>query len=201
VDADGLEIDWENGRPTPAEIEGIETFIDTFNEVTQDSGEVLTLDLAVGNRYLQELSRRAAADWLPNGDIDYVNAMVPRGEPGTDQWQEHVDGKLNYEPPILPKAPAQIVVSLWLTDGRQPNANCIDFEASSQLARSSYVQTVQPNGAGLTWGFLGYMFWAAECPSTRNVCTTPPNGCEAGMGAGSSYFDIQALDFDALRRE
>lgn len=41
-------------------------------------------------------------------EIDYINAMVPRGDPSTDQWQEHVDGKPNYNPPILPKAPARL---------------------------------------------------------------------------------------------
>jgi len=185
--ADGLEIDWENGTPDVDELAGIETFIDTYNA---NSNTLLTLDLAVGTRYLQELSRRAAADWLPNGKIDYINAMVPRGEPSTDQWQEHVNGKANYNPPILPKAPAKIVVSLWLTNSNRPNDNCVDFASSSQLEKADYVQTVQPNGAGSTPGFLGYMFWAAECPSTRNVCTTPPNMCEDGMGAGASYFDI-----------
>ena len=196
--ADGLEIDWENGRPNDAELEGIEIFIDTYNDL---SDAVLTLDLAVGSRYLQELSRRAAADWLPNGKILYINAMVPRGEPSTDQWQEHVDGKLNYAPPILPKAPAKIAVSLWLTDGRNPNPNCVRFADSSQLAKAGYVQTVQPNGAGVTPGFLGYMFWAAECPSSRNVCTTPPNGCEGGLGVGYAPFDVKPLYFDALREQ
>ena len=200
--ADGLEIDWENGTPNEAELLGIETFIDTYNYHTAESGEVLTLDLAVGSRYLQELSRRAAADWLPNGKIDYINAMIARGEPSTDQWQEHVDGKSNYNPPILPKAPARIAVSLWLTDGRTPNDNCVNFDASSQLGKSNYVQTVQPNGAGTTHGLPGYMFWAAECPSTRNVCTTPPNGCEGGMGASAEHFSIPIpLDFGSLRTD
>jgi len=212
--ADGLEIDWENGTPSEAELAGMEAFIDTYNLLTDNPpeddpyglpGAVLTLDLAVGSRYLQELSRRAAADWLPNHKIEYINAMVPRGEPSTDQWQEHVDGKSNYSPPILPKAPAKIVVSLWLTDGRRPNPNCVDFSKSSQLAKAGYVQNVQPNGAGSTHGFLGYMFWAAECPSSRNVCTTPPNGCEDGMGKGAAYFYIQPLDepldFSTLRED
>ena len=136
------------------------------------------------------------------GAIDYGNAMVPRGEPSTDQWQEHVDGKPNYNPPILPKAPARVAVSLWLTDGRRANANCVDFANSSQAAKAGYVQTVAPNGAGTTPGFLGYMFWAAECPSARNVCTTPPNSCEGGMGAGAEAFDIPLpLDFSKLRAE
>ena len=196
--ADGLEIDWENGTPDANELAGIETFIATYNA---NSGTLLTLDLAVGDRYLQELSRRAAADWLPNGKIDYINAMVPRGEPSTDQWQEHVDGKANYNPPILPKAPAKIVVSLWLTDGRQPNPNCDDFTSSSQLEKAEYVQTVQPNGAGTTPGFLGYMFWAAGRPSTRNVSTIPPDPtCEYGMGVGATHFDIP-IPIGELRTE
>ena len=207
--ADGLEIDWENGTPDDNELAGIETFIYTYNTL---SDTLLTLDLAVGDRYLQELSRRAAAEytdpadpdapggWLRNGEIDYINAMVPRGEPSTDQWQEHVDGKANYNPPILPKDPAKVVVSLWLTDGRQPNDNCVDFCSSSQYEKAEYVQTVQPNGAGSSPGFLGYMFWAAGCPSTRNVCTTPPNTCEGGMGAGASYFNIP-LPIGTLRAD
>jgi len=202
LDADGLEIDWENGTPNEAELAGIEKFITNYNSLTELTGEVLTLDLAVGTRYLQELSRRAAADWLPNGKINYVNAMVARGDPSIDQWQEHIDGKSNYNPPILPKPPAKVAVSLWLTDGRRPNANCVDFQASSQLEKAGYVQNVLPNGAGTTHGLLGYMFWAAECPSTRNVCTTPPNSCENGMGHSATHFNIPIpLDFDALRTD
>ncbi|MDH3923744.1 MAG: hypothetical protein OET41_03975 [Xanthomonadales bacterium] len=199
LEADGLEIDWENGTPSEVELNGIEVFIETYNGLAPRA--VLTLDLAVGSRYLQELSRRAAKDWLPSGKIDYINAMVPRGDPSTDQWQEHVDGKPNYNPPILPKAPAKVAVSLWLTNGRKPNPNCVQFSRSSQLAKADYVRTVQPNGAGSTPGFLGYMFWAAECPSTRNVCTTPPNGCANGMGVGATEFKIQPLNFETLRTE
>ena len=199
LNADGFEIDYENGTPSDAQMAGLEIFIDTFNSM---SDVVLTMDLAVGSRYLQELSRRAAADWLPSGRIDYINAMVPRGEPTTDQWQEHVDGKSNYNPPILPKPPAKIAVSLWLTNSRRPNDNCIDFSASSQLEKADYVQKVQPNGAGSTHGFLGYMFWAAECPSSRNVCTTMPNTCEGGMGAGAAHFAIPIpLDLAGLRQD
>jgi hypothetical protein len=200
LEVNGLEIDWENGTPDDAEKAGMEIFIDTYRQILPNA--VLTLDLAVGSRYLQHLSRRAAEDWLPSGKIDYINAMVPRGEPDTDQWQEHVDGKSNYNPPIPPKPPAKIAVSMWLTDSRRSNANCVDFNASTQLDRSDYAQTVLPNGAGVTPGFLGYMFWAAECPSTRNVCTTPPNGCLGGMGVGATHFDIpMPLEFGNLRLE
>ncbi len=199
--SDGMEIDWENGTPDSLEMAGIEAFIARYN--TRRSGipdHFLTLDLAVGNRYLQELSRRAAADWLPNGKIDYINAMVARGEPSTDQWQEHVDGKSNYNPPILPKAPAKIAVSLWLTDGRRPNENCVDYGRSSMKAKREYVETVAPSTGIGTPGFLGFMFWAAECPSTRNVCTTPPNSCEKGLGIAADTMQ-QFIPIAPLRSE
>jgi hypothetical protein len=47
---------------------------------------------------------------------------------------------------------------------------------------------------------LGYMFWAAEKPSTRNITTAPPNSCENGMGTGASYFDIP-IPMPALRQQ
>lgn len=197
----GLEIDWENGTPDDLELVGIEAFIDQYNTRRAGLAEhFLTLDLAVGNRYLQELSRRAAADWLPNEKIDYINAMVARGDPSIDQWQEHVDGKSNYDPPILPKAPAKIAVSLWLTDGRRANKNCIDYERSSMKEKTSYAQTVVPSGAGTTPGFLGFMFWAAECPSSRNVCTTPPNSCEEGLGVAANGME-QFIPIAPLRSD
>jgi hypothetical protein len=89
---------------------------------------------------------------------------------------------------------------MWLTDGNQANENCVDFATSTQLAKADFMQNVPPNGAGSTSGFLGYMFWAAECPSTRNVCTTPPNSCEGGMGVGSAYFDIP-IPIGTLRQD
>ena len=62
-----------------------------------------------------------------------------------------------------------------------------------------YQAKAYENGAGQTHGLLGYMLWAAECPSSRNICTTLDNDCKDGMGAGATYFDIQPLDFSALR--
>src|SRR6266540_2576855 len=59
-----------------------------------------------------------------------------------------------------------------------------------QNSTGSWVQTVAPNGAGTTPGVLGYMFWAAERPSTRGVTTQPPNTCEGGVGAGATAYGI-----------
>jgi len=57
-----------------------------------------------------------------------------------------------------------------------------------------------PNGAGVTNGMLGFMFWAAEKPSTRGVGTQPPNTCEGGMGVGAKTFAIPS-PWSALRQQ
>ena len=75
---DGAEIDYENGDPGPIHLSGLEAFIDEYRRVDNYTS-VLTLDLAVGNRYLTEFSRRASkhgTGWLATGKLNYVNAMV-----------------------------------------------------------------------------------------------------------------------------
>jgi len=138
----------------------------------------------------------ATRDWLPGPVplLDYANAMVTARRPNsastvTGHWQEHVDGKPQYDPPIPPLAPARFTGSLWLA-GRSPLPECVDFASSYQNLTSDFVQTVQPNGAGETPGMLGFMFWAAGCQGTRTDCTWPPNGCEGGMGVAARAFDI-----------
>ena len=69
-----------------------------------------------------------------------------------------------------------------------------------QSTAQSFVEGVLPNGAGVTPGMLGYMFWAAERPSTRGVGTVPPNTCEGGVGAGATAFNVQ-IPMPALRQQ
>ena len=69
-------------------------------------------------------------------------------------------------------------------------SECTDFSNSLENATGSFVQTVEPHGAGKTKGMLGYMFWAAECPGSRAACTTPPNTCEGGVGVGAKVYKI-----------
>src|SRR6185436_10728462 len=136
--------------------------------------------------------------------LDYANAMVPNKQPSNASgaqvnWQEHVDGKPQYSPPIPPLAPAKFTGSLWLV-GNHPLAECATFSSSLQNAAGNYVQTVAPNGAGTTPGMLGYMFWAAECEGTRSTCTTPPYTCENGVGAGAAFYNIP-IPMPALRQQ
>ena len=81
-------------------------------------------------------------------------------------------------------------------------ANCNNFASSEQKAHANYVQTVAPNGAGVTKGMLGFMFWAAEYPSSRRSysATVPPNTCEGGMGVAATAFDIP-IPMQPLRQE
>lgn len=205
----GIEIDYEEANAP--DLDGLQAFIDAYRSVHPydatgaNHAARLTIDLAVGNRYLQGLSRKASADWLQPAApvLDYANAMVPgQGQPTTDQWQEHIDGKPQYNPPIPPKAPARFTGAIWLTRRKNPIAECLNFAASTQQSHAPYVQSAAPNpsGPGVTSGMLGMMFWAAECPSTRNACTTPPNTCEGGVGAAAATFDIP-VPMPPLRQE
>ena len=196
----GIEIDYEQGNNP--NLAGMQKFIDAYrSQLPYDAAGVnqaarLTIDLAAGDRWLIDLCRKASADWLntTNPVLDYANAMVSsrpsRGASGAESgWQEHIDGKSNYSPPIPPLAPAKLAGSLWLVS-RQPLSECVDFSTSVQRQAGDYVQGVAPHGAGSTSGMLGYMFWAAECQGTRTVCTAPPNTCDGGIGVGAAYFNI-----------
>jgi len=205
----GIEIDYENS--SSPNLTGLQAFIDAYrSQAPYDATGAnpaarLTIDVAAGDRYLIALDRYATANWLTttNPVLDYANAMVPNKQPSASaaesNWLEHVDGKPNYSPPILPLAPAKFTGSLYLTDGTRPIPECTNFATSLQNATSSWVQSVQPV-VGTTPGMLGFMFWAAERPSTRNVATTPPNTCEGGMGVAAATFTI-LIPMTALRQQ
>jgi len=210
----GIEIDYEENRNP--NLEGLQDFIDAYRSVHpydktgENPAARLTIDLAAGDRWLIALTERATSEWLKTDDnpvLDYANAMVtPRQSSADDviaNWQEHIDGKPQYDPPIPPLAPAKLTGSLWLT-GRKPAPECVDFNKSLQYpsATGNYVQTVTPNGAGTTSGMLGYMFWAAECEGTRTDCTTPyyNNTCEGGMGEAAAFYNIP-IPMQPLRPE
>jgi hypothetical protein len=197
----GIEIDYEEN--TTPNLDALATFISTYRarQPYDASGANpaarLTIDLGAGDRYLIGIAQRATSDWLnpANPVLDYANAMVPNRQPSgasdaITNWQEHVDGKPRYSPPIGPLAPAKFTGALYLETGRKAIPECNSFGGSLESSTGSYVQTVAPNGAGVTAGMLGYMFWASECPSTTRVCTTPPNACQGGVGAGAAAYGI-----------
>jgi hypothetical protein len=199
----GMEIDYENS--SSPNLTGLQAFIDAYRSqepydaTGNNPAARLTIDLGAGDRWLISLATKATADWLTttNPVLDYANAMVPSKQPTSAtsaeaNWQEHIDGKTQYSPPILPLAPAKFTGSLYIssTRGSLP-PECLQFSGSLIATTGSYVQSVAPHGAGTTNGMLGYMFWAAECPSTRGTCTIPPNTCEGGVGVGGKTYSIQ----------
>lgn len=206
----GIEIDYEeNSSPN---LTGLQAFINAYRgQLPYDASGAnpaarLTIDVAAGDRWLIDLDRKATADWLRTNlpVLDYANAMVPSRQPSSatdaqSNWQEHVDGKSTYSPPIPPLAPAKFTGSLFIAEGSKVRPECTNFASSLQKSTGTYVQGVAPNGAGTTAGMLGYMFWAAERPSTRGVTTTPPNTCEGGVGAGATAYSIP-LPMPALRQ-
>jgi hypothetical protein len=207
----GIEIDYEeNMNPN---IAGLQAFIDAYRSVHpydatgNDPTARLTIDLAAGDRWLIPLTTKATTDWLKTiGPVlDYANAMVPSRQPTSASdaivnWQEHVDGKPQYDPPIPPLAPAKFTGSLYLVQGTKILPECNNFSASLQNSTGTFVRSVSPNGAGTTSGMLGYMFWAAECQGTRTPCTVPPNTCEGGVGVGATTYTIP-IPMPALRQQ
>jgi hypothetical protein len=197
----GIEIDYEEN--TNPNLEGLQDFINAYRLIHpyNATGTVhesrLTIDVAPGDRYLIDINRKATADWLTSSTsdpplLDYANAMVAArpyksGNEATGWWQEHVDGKSNFAPPVLPLPPAKFTGALYLTS-RSGLDECVNYASSITSQVKEFVETVQPNGAGTTNGMLGVMFWAAGCPSTRKLCTFPSddNTCEGGVGVASN---------------
>ena len=197
----GFEIDYEEN--TNPNLTGLQAFINAYRSVLpydasgNNHAARLTIDLAAGDRWLIALTRKATLDWLNTTTpvLDYANAMVPSRQPNSassaqQDWQEHVDGKPQFAPPIVPLAPAKFTGALYIVTGSRAAPECTSFSTSLINSTGAYVQTVSPNGAGTTNGMLGYMFWAAECPATRRVCTVPPNSCEGGVGVGADTYGI-----------
>jgi hypothetical protein len=148
----------------------------------------LTIDLAAGDQYLIALCRKATSDWLTgsNPSLDFANATVPNGQPAASDvetnWQQHANGKANYNPPILPLAPARFTGAVRLVLRAVPQPECNNFSASLQNATGVFAQTMAPNGSGATPGMIGYMFWGAEAQA--------PASCEGGVGVGAKNYNI-----------
>ena len=196
----GIEIDYENSNSP--NLTGLQAFVDAYRAAHPydasgaDPTARLTIDVAAGDRWLIGIDQYATANWLTTAKpvLDYANAMVPSKQPSASSavanWQEHLDGKPTYNPAIPPLAPAKFTGGLYIAEGSQVRPECTNFANSVQKATGSWVQSAAPNGAGTTSGLLGFMFWAAEKPSTRGVTTAPPNSCEGGVGAGATAFSV-----------
>jgi len=207
----GIEIDYENS--SSPNLTGLQAFVNAYrSQLPYDATGAnpaarLTIDLGAGDRFLTAISRYATTNWLntSNPVLDYANAMVPNKQPSSassaeGNWLEHINGEPQFAPPVPPLAPAKFTGSLYIVTGHNPAPECTMFSSSLENSTGNFVQTVAPNGAGTTNGMLGYMFWAAECPSTRNVCTTPPNTCQGGVGAGATTYNI-SIPMTALRQQ
>jgi hypothetical protein len=205
----GIEIDYEqNSSP---DLAGLQSFINAYRSVHKydSSGENhaarLTIDLAAGDRWLIAICRHATENWLLTDKpvLDYANAMVPARQPSASgaiaNWDEHIDGKPQYGPPIPPLAPCKFTGALYI-NGSKPIAECVNFSTSIQFLNREYVTRVMSPIEGASPGMLGYMFWAAECPSTRSLCTTGNNTCQGGVGEGAKFFNIP-IPMPALRQQ
>src|SRR5947209_2065757 len=160
----GIEIDYEEN--TSPNLTGLQAFIDAYrSQLPYDATGAshaarLTIDLASGDRWLIALCRKATSDWLNTTApvLDYANAMVPNRQPSgaadaESNWQEHIDGKPQFSPPIISLAAAKFTGSLYIVTGSKPAPECVNFNNSLQKSTGGYVQTVQTK-AGTKNGML-----------------------------------------------
>ena len=171
----GIEIDYEEN--TTPNLTGLQSFITAYrSQLPYDATGAnpaarLTIDVGAGDRFLIDLDRKATSDWLntSNPVLDYANALVPSKQPPSassaeGNWQEHVDGKSNFAPPIGPLAPAKFTGSLYITSGHNPLPECTTFSSSLEDSTGTYVQTVAPNGAGTTLRHAGLHVLGSRMP-------------------------------------
>jgi hypothetical protein len=72
-------------------------------------------------------------------------------------------------------------------------------EVAQTLGVGIEIDYEESRRAGHNPGLLGYMFWAAERPSTRGIGTVPPNTCENGVGTGATALNVP-IPMPALRQ-
>jgi hypothetical protein len=190
----GIEIDYEND-PSP-NLTALQQFITAYRLILPydptgaNPAAHLTIDLAAGDQYLIALCRKATSDWLTaaNPALDWANATVPNGQPdATDaetNWQQHDDGKPDYNPPILPLPPARFTTAVRLLLGNVTEPECNNYSQSLQNTTGVWGQILAPYGAGVTPGMLGYMFWGAGAEAQA------PATCENGVGTGARNYNI-----------
>jgi len=198
----GIEIDYEND--TNPNLDGMQAFINAYRAILpydatgSNPAARLTIDLAAGDRSLNNLNRQAVTTWLRTDTpvLDYANATVPNGQPATADaeanWQEHVIGRTNVNPPIPPLAPAKVTVAVRVVLGSTPEPECNNFNSSLQNSTGNFVATIAPAGAGSSAGMLGYMFWGVEAQA--------PTTCEGGIGVGANNYNIR-IPMPPLRQQ
>ena len=200
----GMEIDYE--KSSNPNLTGLQKFVAAYRSVVaydptgNNFAARLTIDLGNNDQYLTALANYATTNWLSSSNpvLDYANAMVASQKTSISAletgWQQHVDGLTGSVPPL---APARLTGSLWLVHS---TPNCATFSSSDQNAAANFVETIPPQGAGVTAGMLGYMFWAGGCQGNGTGCTYPPTTCEGGVGVGATTLNIP-IPMPALRTQ
>ena len=188
----GIEIDYENDASP--NLTALQQFITAYRSILPydpsgtNPAARLTIDLAADDQYLTGLCRQATSTWLtgPAPSLDWANATVPNGDPAASAfegyWQEHQNGEPKDSPPVLPLPPARFTGALRLDLGSVLEPECNNFSQSLESTTGIFAQGMLPNGAGVTPGMLGYMYWGAESQT--------PATCAAGVGVGARNYNI-----------
>ena len=199
----GIEIDYEEN--TSPNLAGLQAFINAYRSHASvrrhraNHAARLTIDLAAGDRWLIAIDRKGDA---PTGcDTAHAGAGLRQRDgagPATASasrrhanWQEHVDGKPQYSPPIRRWRRRSSPAACTSSTGNRAAPECTNFSTSLQKSHGDFVQTVAPNGAG------------HHDRHARVTCSGPPSvrararsarrrriRCEGGVGVGATTYGI-----------
>ena len=198
----GIEIDYENN--SAPNLTALQAFIEAYRAVLpydptgSNPAARLTIDLAAGDQYLVTLCQKASADWLTGSTpaLDWANATVPNDQPAASSfetsWQQHADGKTVAGAAVPPLPPARFTGAVRVVLSGTVEPECNNFAGSLENATGIFGQNLAPNGAAMTSGMLGYMFWGSEGQA--------PAGCQAGVGVGANNYNIP-LPIPPLRQQ
>jgi hypothetical protein len=92
---------------------------------------------------------------------------------------------------VPPLPPGKFTGAVYVKLGTTVEPECNNFGASLENNTGIFGQTLQPDGAGVTTGMLGYMFWGAESQATS---------CAAGIGVGANNYNLP-IPLPPLRQE
>jgi hypothetical protein len=174
----GVEIDYEAN--TNANLAGLQSFITAYRSIHPydatgaDPTARLTIDTAAGDRWLIGINQKATADWLRT-DVRCSTTRTRWSRPPAERELRpgELAGAHRREAAVQPARraarPGEVHRLAVPRRGFAGPPGVHELRGIGDESHADYVQRVLPNPAlaGRTPGLLGFMFWAAERPSTR----------------------------------
>ena len=120
--------------------------------------------------------------------------MVPARQPSvsgaTANWQEHIDGKPQYNPPIPPLAPAQFTGGLYLAEGGKVRPECTNYPASLQKRPRPATSDGRLERRAAPAPACSASCSGPRSARPREACDPATEQLREGMGAGATALGV-----------